>query len=118
MEKTYTQKEMIEFLKGKLSTDTHWAENALLKIYSRQTYQEKMHPGQGLAAENGVGFTRSDAEFLTSLAQQYSTRKSLSQRQYHWLKKKMGKYARQLFHYPEFDREHLCTIMEREAAAC
>lgn len=115
MEK-YTKKEMIDFLRNKLSTDKYWAENALLKIYSRQTYQEKMYPGQGLAAENGVGFTRNDSEFLTSLSKQYSSRKTLSFKQYRWLLKKMGKYAKQLFNYPEFDKEHLMVIMDKEKA--
>lgn len=46
--------------------------------------------------KNRSRFTPADASFLSSLAQQYQTKKYLSKKQMDLLKKKMPKYARQL----------------------
>lgn len=89
-----TKKARIEFVRDKLKTDVQWAIRGLLKIYSFQTDSEQF---SGVTVHhNGVGFTGSDAEFLSSLAKQYERRNSLSDKQMAALHRCMPKYARQL----------------------
>jgi hypothetical protein len=66
----------------------------LLAIYNRQTAEEKSVGDT--VEENGIGFTGADGEILSSLAEQYRSRGSLSVKQMAILKKKMPKYWRQI----------------------
>ena len=89
-----TKKARVQFIRDKLANDKQWALRGLLKIYSLQTDSEQM---AGVTChQNGVGFTGSDAELLTSFAQQYERRSDLSDKQMTWVFKKMPKYAGQL----------------------
>jgi len=45
---------------------------------------------------NGVGWSGTDAEFMSSLAKQYRQRGTLSEKQMVWARKKIQKYAGQL----------------------
>ena len=90
-----TKKQALEFLKFKLGTDDRWASNALLAIYGNQTDLEKS--ASLTIVENGQGFTGLDSTFLSSLAEQYTNRGSLSPHQLAILKLKMPKYRRQIF---------------------
>ena len=45
---------------------------------------------------NGIGFSRPDAEILSSFAQQYQRRGALSPRQMNLLRRKMPSYASQV----------------------
>ena len=89
-----TKKARITFIRNKIATDDKWAIRALQRVYANLTADE-----QSIGAtvqHNGIGFTGSDAEFLTSLAQQFERRGSLSPKQIAALRKAMPKYARQL----------------------
>jgi hypothetical protein len=85
---------LAEFVRHKLATDAQWALRALLLVYGLQTADEQ---NTGTTKEdNGVGFSGVDAEFLTSLAKQYTKHGRLSQNQTVWLHKKIKKYSRQV----------------------
>lgn len=97
-----------EYVKHKLSTNDKWALNALLKIYSFQTANEKAL--DHTVIRNNVGFSGHDAEFLSSIAKQLITRiedrktrgydpdpvKCLSQKQRDIVRKIIQKYWQQI----------------------
>jgi hypothetical protein len=89
------KEEIIQEWKRKIATDKRWAIRALIVIYENQTADEK---DIGVTKHNnGVGFNGTDAELLTSFAQQVNAGRNLSQRQTDYLFKKMPKYAGQLY---------------------
>lgn len=89
-----TKKARVQFIREKLGNNRAWAYRGLVRIFENQTAGEQQ---MGATVEhNGIGFTGADAEFLTSLAEQYQERGSLSPRQTEILFEKMPKYARQL----------------------
>ena len=90
-----SQKEVIEMFKEKLANNKAWALRGLKVIYDNQTTDEKNTAST--RHYNNIGFTGADAEFLTSLAQQYERKGDLSDKQMNVLYKKMPKYAGQLF---------------------
>ena len=67
---------------------------AILAIYGRQTADEQA-VGE-TTQHNGVGFSGVDANFLSSLAQFYTTKGFLSQGQTKYGRKAIMKYAGQL----------------------
>lgn len=66
----------------------------LLVIDALQTETERQ-VGDSVVL-NGVGWSGTDAEFMSSLARQYRQRGTLSDKQKHWARKKLMKYAGQL----------------------
>lgn len=66
----------------------------LIRIFELQTESEQIHNMTHDA--NGVGFSGVDGEILTSIANQYLEWGSISEKQFEIVKKKMGKYAKQL----------------------
>ena len=89
-----SQKKVIEMFKLQLSSNKAWALRGLKVIYDNQTADEKNTATT--RHYNNIGFTGADAEFLTSLAQQYERKGDLSDKQMAILYKKMPKYAGQL----------------------
>ena len=94
MNATMTKKEMLAALKQKLATDDRWALRALTLVYRNQTADEQN--AQQTLEHNGIGFSGPDAEILSSFAQQYQRRGSLSPKQMHVLKRKIPSYAGQI----------------------
>lgn len=88
------KEELINTLKSQIRTDRLTAWRALKRIYEHQTEDEQTSELTKYA--NGVGFTGSDSEFLTSLAKQLLMYGNLSDKQTKCLFKLMPKYARQL----------------------
>lgn len=66
----------------------------LIRIFELQTEAEKALNMTHDA--NGVGFSGVDGEIMTSIANQYLKWGSISEKQFVIVKKKMGKYAKQL----------------------
>lgn len=89
-----TKTERKEFVKTKLATDIAWMQRGLLKVYELQTDAEQAW-GQTSEA-NGVGFTGTDAQILSSFAEFLKKYKKLSPKQMTILKKKMPKYWKQI----------------------
>ena len=89
-----TKKELIAALKERLATDDRWALRALSVVYRNQTADEQAT--QQTIEHNGIGFSGPDAEILSSFAQQYQRRGTLSPRQMNLLRRKMPSYASQV----------------------
>jgi hypothetical protein len=88
------KKDIKSFVKTQLGTSKCWAQNALLKIYEFQTAEEQSH--EHTEDMNGVGFTGTDGEILTSFAKQLMVKKYLSDKQMGIVFKKMPKYWMQI----------------------
>lgn len=90
-----TKKDTLAFVKNQLATNKVWATKALVRIYQEnQTVDEQV--SKTTSHDNGIGFSGCDAEFLSSLAEQYLRRGNLSDKQMAFVFKKMPKYARQV----------------------
>lgn len=90
-----TKKDTLAFVKSQLATNKVWATKALVRIYQEnQTVDEQV--AKTTSHDNGIGFSGCDAEFLSSLAEQYLRRGNLSDKQMSFVFKKMPKYARQV----------------------
>ena len=82
-------------IKAKLADDSNWAQRGLLAVYNQQKADEMAV--KQTKHLNFVGFSKFDAEFLSSMAQQLKRKKALSPKQMMWVHRKMPKYANQLF---------------------
>ena len=90
----YTKAELVQGLKSQIARNNNQAVKALLTIYRNQTYEEQTV--QETIEDNGMGFNGTDAEFCSSLAENYLRFHRLSDKQYNSLRKVMQKYAGQL----------------------
>lgn len=90
----YTKTELVQGLKSQIARNNNQAVKALLTIYRNQTYEEQTV--QETIEDNGIGFNGTDAEFCSSLAENYLRFHRLSDKQYNSLRKVMQKYAGQL----------------------
>ncbi len=93
-------------IKSNLAEDDRWVIRGMLAIYEKQTADEKEI--KATTEHNGVGFSGCDAEILSSFAEQWIQRGSLSPRQMEILRKKMQKYASQIW--------TLCVIKAERSA--
>lgn len=94
LKKKITKKAITLYVKKQLSTNTKWALAGLKTIYSYQTADEQ---AMGDTVKlNGVGFTGTDGGILSSFAQQYIQRGTLSPKQMAIVMKKMKKYHSQI----------------------
>lgn len=87
-------KDIINYVKNKLSTDSNWASRAIVKLYELQTSDEQN--SQSTKENNGVGFNGTDATILSSFAQQINHGRTLSPKQLAIAFKKLPKYNRQI----------------------
>jgi hypothetical protein len=107
--KKVSQQKLIAFLREKLTSDIRWTERALLRIFENQTADEQEK--DSVAKHNLIGFTTYDAAFLSNVAKRTVCRGyQMSEKQAKYVMLAMGKYARQLFKQPYFDREKLELI--------
>jgi len=92
---TFTsKKEIVTKLKTQISEKDDTAIHALLFVYA---YQEASEQDNSVTSfNNGVGFNKHDAEFCTSLVNQYNERGSFSRKQLECIKSVMQKYAGQI----------------------
>lgn len=88
------KKQLVDMLKYQLATLDRQALKGLVTIYGFQTCEEQ-EKGNTLEY-NQIGFTGLDGQFLSSLAEQYIAKGSLSPKQILYVKKAMPKYAGQL----------------------
>jgi hypothetical protein len=85
--------EVSEIKKNLIENDA-WVLRGLLAIYKRQTSDEQIN--HSTSHTNGIGFNRYDAEFMTSLAEQYQKKGSLTLKQLKACRKTILKYTKQL----------------------
>lgn len=83
-----------DLLLDKIKNQDEYAIGALLKIYSFQTNQEQ--EAKGTYKDNYMGFNSADAGFMSSMAEQFLRKGSLTERQIPYVKKCMPKYIEQL----------------------
>lgn len=106
---SYSDKELLAFIKLMISTNDKWATRALERIYDGQQDDEK--ESEETSHLNGIGFSGYDAKFLTGLYKSYEQHDgTLTQKQMASLKKIMPKYAGQIMRSRYFDREKCCKI--------
>ena len=106
----YYKKEMIAYLKYKLSTDKRWCLRALEVIFDKQTEEEKRD--NVTKSFNRMGFTSFDAEILTNICLFYLKNGFISNKQLAICLKVMPKYAKQLLNYTNIN--DLERIMDRD----
>lgn len=82
-------------IKTKLSSDDTWAQRGLIAVFNEQKADEQS--ARRTTHLNFVGFTKFDAQFLTSMANQINAGRKMSSKQAKWIRVKMQKYAKQLF---------------------
>lgn len=103
------KKNTLAFVKTQLATNKVWALKALVRIY-----QENQTPDEQTAKvtshDNGIGFTGVDANFASSLAEQYLRRGDLSEKQMGFVFKIMPKYAGQVIKMS--DESKLAAMVE------
>lgn len=90
-----TKAEGIKMIRHNLTTSDRWLTRGLIAIYNQQTADEQN--AQTTAYHNNMGFGAIDAEILSSFAQQYITTGYLTVKQLEITRKKMIKYAGQLY---------------------
>jgi hypothetical protein len=83
----------------------------LRALYARQTWLEQA--AQVTNTHNGVGLTAFDAEFLSSVAEQASKYKTLTECQAAVVRRRLRKYARQL---AEIANENIQKMMVSQRA--
>lgn len=93
-QKITSKEQLVAVLKQQLATRPQQAINGLMRVFANQTADEQQEGS--VRVHNGVGFVPTDATILSSFAQQYQKKGSLSEKQMAILYKKMPKYARQL----------------------
>lgn len=109
--KRITKKLKTEYVRSKLATSTAWAMRCLTVVYGNQTADEKCF---GVAKhDNNIGFTGTDAEFMSSLALQYEKRGSLSPKQMGFVMKRMKKYHKQVI--AVIDEKKLIDCMHKDS---
>jgi hypothetical protein len=98
-----TKKNTTTFVRSMLGSNAAWALKALTRIY-----QENQTPDERVVGvtrhDNGIGFTGTDAQFLSSLANQYLTRGSLSEKQMGHVFRLMPKYHSQVIAMSDADK--------------
>lgn len=83
-----------QYIKTQLGENPAWATRALVKIYERQTEDEK---ASGETHNlNGIGFNGVDAGILSSFATQVNAGRTLSPKQMAILFRKMPRYWKQV----------------------
>ena len=110
-----TKKELIAALKERLATDGRWALRALTVVYRNQTAYEQAT--QQTIEHNGIGFSGPDAEILSSFAQQYQRRGTLSPKQMNVLRRKMPSYAGQVMRAADTERLMAALSCQRTTQA-
>lgn len=98
-----TKKAVLDYVRVMLGSNKAWAIKALVRIYQEnQTAQEQV--AETTNENNGIGFTGTDGNFLSSLARQQIERGFLTNKQMEFLFAKMPKYARQVVAFADTEK--------------
>lgn len=92
-----------ERVKESISKSDEAVRRALLRLYSFQTEDEKL--ALSTHHTNGKGFNGTDAEILSSFADQLLKKGWLSKKQIELSRKKLLKYSRQIFNWMKEERQ-------------
>ena len=105
-------KNVVAFVKQQLSTNPAWATKAIVKLYECQTADEQA--SHNTYNVNGAGFNSTDANILSSFAEQIGRGRTLSPKQLQLAFKKLPKYSRQVIGFIPADK--LAEIEARVSA--
>jgi len=86
-----------------LATDPKWTTKALVKIFNENQTQAEQ-AAEMVTEDNGIGFTGTDGQFLSSLAKQFIERNFLSTKQMSSLFRLMPKYHAQVIAFSDPSR--------------
>lgn len=89
-----------------VTKDEKAAIRALMVVYGNQTQAEQA--SDATVEHNGIGFTGTDAEILTSFAKFYQRAGFLTEKQLVLLKKRIVKYWKQLLKAAEAKGQQVC----------
>ena len=90
----YTRKQIISFMKLKLSFDNKWILKAFLRLWKNQTDTEKSnYISHG---HNHFGFNKLDSLRMTTIYRNYCKEKKVNENEMNYLKRKISKYAAQI----------------------
>ena len=89
-----SKKDLVDTLKQQIQSNPKQAVRALLRIYENQNESEREY--QCTMFKDGCGFTQIDAEFGSSLAEQYIEKNFLTSKQMESVQRIMTKYAKQI----------------------
>ena len=103
------------YLKVQLGVNPAWAKKALIEIFNNQTDDEVRC--ETTSDLNGIGFSGTDAEILTSFAKQLMRRGSLSPKQMTIVFKKMPKYWKQIMGISNEDKLNLLVATQITSVA-
>ena len=93
-----TQKQVKEYIKNQLSTNSGWAIKALVRIFEEnQTSDEQT--SEHTKHDNGIGFSGIHAEICSSFAKQLKLGRTLSPKQLVIVHKIMPKYHGQVLKF-------------------
>jgi hypothetical protein len=97
-----------------LDANDEWVRSAVLRVYRLQTAEEQQF--HVAAKHNGVGFSKTDAEFMSNIAERIIHRGVLSEKQMGAARRAIKKYWRQLLKAAE-DKGHRVDYHAHERAA-
>jgi hypothetical protein len=104
-----TQKQITAYVRQQLATNPVWAVKALVRIFQEnQTSDEQA--SEATTHDNGIGFTGTDANFLSSLAKAQLKYGKLSDKQMVFVFKKMPKYSKQVISFS--NQEQLIKLVQ------
>jgi hypothetical protein len=92
---TKAEKAIINSWKGKIAQNDQWALRAAIRLVQLQTAEEVA--SSATLDSNGVGLGAFDADIVTSIVLKYTAGIKLSRGQLDVLRRKMPKYAGQLY---------------------
>jgi ATP-dependent Lon protease len=101
--KMQTKAQQVAELRTKLMASERWQVRAVLALYKRQTEAERFM--RETVEHNKIGFNAIDAEILSSFAEQLQAGRTMSAKQMDIIRRKIGKYSRQLWEIAQEKQE-------------
>ena len=89
-----TQKQWRHYIKDLLRKNDNAVIRAVIQIYNRQTFDEQIE--QESNVENGIGFSKNDAPFLSTVAIAFISGKQVDKKTFEITRNKMMHYWKQL----------------------
>ena len=90
IKKTYTK----EYIQSKISTDIRWVERSLIKLFERQTEEEKNI--RYTTEENSRGFNKPDSNYLSYCSRWVMSGNTLNGKHLEKCRGKLMKYWKQI----------------------
>ena len=109
-----TKANLTKYVRHQLATNKHWAVRALVRIFQENQTQDEQN-SDSTTHDNGIGFTGTDAQFLSSLAKAQINYGRLTDKQMTFVFKKMPKYHAQVIKMS--DQEQLIKLATAAQAA-